>query len=257
MSTRDEPWPDGTPCWYDVVTTDRAPLWAFYAAVFGWEIADQGEQFGHYAVALVGARSVAGIGEGPVVGTPAWTTYLATSDLDATLAKVAGNGGTVVMPAMDIAESGRMALATDPNGALFGLWQAMTMVGAALVNEPGGVVWNDNVSHDPARAREFYTALFGYTYNSDDEGTPEYTTIDGAGPGNTIGGIGTLGEGDAGPARWNTYFAVADVPAVTAAAAAAGGTVVKEPFDTPFGQMAVLADPQGAVFTVGSGGEPA
>ena len=49
-----------------------------------------------------------------------------------------------------------------------------------------------------------------------------------------------------------TYFAVADADDAVARASDLGGTVVRPPWDSPYGRMAVLADDQGAVFAVGS-----
>lgn len=48
-----------------------------------------------------------------------------------------------------------------------------------------------------------------------------------------------------------TYFAVADLADAVGRCTGAGGAVVMPPFDTPVGQMAVLADPAGAVFAIG------
>jgi predicted enzyme related to lactoylglutathione lyase len=52
------------------------------------------------------------------------------------------------------------------------------------------------------------------------------------------------------PSHWNSYFAVSDADAAAARAQAAGGMVLQPPFDSPFGRIAVLADPQGAGFSI-------
>lgn len=253
MSIRTEPWPEGTPCWVDLTTTDQQSAIAFYQHLFGWEVEDTGEEFGHYAMARIGGHLVCGLGPQPPGQSvpPVWTTYLASDDADKTCEAITASGGTVVMPAMDIGTSGRMAMAQDPTGAFFGIWQAGEVIGANLVNEPGGFTWNECRSRDPQRALEFYAAVFGYTYTKM-EGGEEYWTIDGAGPGNTVGGIGVL-EADVPaevPPHWMTYFAVTDADVTTAACTARGGQVQMGPFDTPFGRMAVLSDPQGAVFSI-------
>jgi predicted enzyme related to lactoylglutathione lyase len=46
------------------------------------------------------------------------------------------------------------------------------------------------------------------------------------------------------------YFAVADADAAAAKAAELGGAVMVEPFDIPVGRIAVISDPQGAVFSI-------
>jgi len=69
-----------------------------------------------------------------------WTTYIASDDVDA----------------------GRMAVAQDPGGATFGIWQTGAHHGAELANELGSVIWNECQTTDPERAEEFYRGVFGY-----------------------------------------------------------------------------------------------
>src|SRR4051794_41022366 len=105
MSTRDEPWPQGTPSWSDLMASDRVAAWECYRALFGWQIIDSGREMGHYGLAMLDDRPIAGIGEDSSGsdGYPvAWTTYLAADDIDATTAAVRQNGGVVLMEPMDI-----------------------------------------------------------------------------------------------------------------------------------------------------------
>jgi predicted enzyme related to lactoylglutathione lyase len=52
------------------------------------------------------------------------------------------------------------------------------------------------------------------------------------------------------PNHWHVYFGTDDADATAAKAAELGGSVVAPPFDTPVGRMAVLRDPQGAMFSI-------
>src|SRR4051812_7249723 len=125
MSTRTTPWEPGTPCWADLGTSDVPAAQVFYAAVFGWQASDLGEEFGHYAICTRDGQATPGLGPLMSDDQPvAWTTSLATDDLDKTLESVTRAGGRVVSPPMDIPGQGRMAVAVDPTGASFGLWQA-------------------------------------------------------------------------------------------------------------------------------------
>jgi predicted enzyme related to lactoylglutathione lyase len=54
---------------------------------------------------------------------------------------------------------------------------------------------------------------------------------------------------DDAPPHWGVTFAVDDADAIADSAAKLGGKVLVPPFDAPFVRMAVLSDPQGAVFT--------
>jgi predicted enzyme related to lactoylglutathione lyase len=253
MSTRTDPWPQGTPSWVDLGTTDPAAAAEFYSALFGWDLIDTGPETGNYRICLKNGLPAAGIGGQTPGGPdlPTWTTYLAVDDADASAAAIAANGGVLVMPVMDVADQGRMAIALDPNGAAFGIWQAVQMPGAQIVNEPGGLVWNENVSHDPVTARKFYAAVFGYDYTPI-EGDEDYATINGAGPGNTVGGIGAFGAEMPAetPAQWRTYFMVEDADSAAQTTVSRGGQVPMGPMDTPFGRMAAIQDPQGGVVWV-------
>ena len=101
---------------------------------------------------------------------PHWTTYIASDDVDATAARITEAGGAVLMQPFDVFDSGRMAIAQDREGAVFGIWQAREHVGAQLVNEPGSLSWNENQTRIPRRRRRFYSDVFGYEIEAADMG---------------------------------------------------------------------------------------
>ncbi len=250
MPTRDTPWPAGTPCWVDVAVPDLAAGKAFYGAVLGWTFMDTGEEFGHYNMCLAGDRSAAGLGPIMQEGQPAaWTVYLGSDDADATAKLIRDNGGAVIVEPMDIPNAGRMAIATDPTGAAFGVWQGDPHIGIGVYNEPGSLVWEDARLSDPAAGQAFYTAVFGYRYQPIPGAPDDYSTF-GIG-GDPLGGIGGLmGAPDDVPGHWLPYFGVADADAAVAAAQAGAGSVLMPAEDTPFGRIGVLVDPAGAVFGI-------
>jgi predicted enzyme related to lactoylglutathione lyase len=250
MSVRTSRWPAGVPCWVDLTVPDVAVATAFYAAVLGWEFADTGDEYGGYAIATARGAPTAGIG--PQAGeTPsAWTLYVATDDAEATAAAVTANGGEVVLPPSDVGPLGRMLIAADPTGAVFGVWQAGTHIGAGLVNEPGGLTWEDLRSTDPDRARAFYTGVFGYRTEPLPDAGPDYTLFALPEEQAPLGGIGgTMGVSRM-PSHWVVYFGVADAAAAVAAAERSGGSVLAPPRESPYGVMAGLADPAGAAFWI-------
>jgi len=150
------------------------------------------------------------------------------------------------MEPFDVMDAGRMAFVMDPSGAAVALWQANQHVGAGLVNEPGTVVWNELITSDP-KAVSFYEDVLGVTTNTVDMGAGKYTMFQVAGK--EVGGtMPPMAEGV--PNHWHVYFSVEDTDATAAKVKELGGTVVVEPFDTPIGKMAVVADPQGAVFSL-------
>jgi len=250
--TRDTRWPAGTPCWVDVSVDDIPKAIAFYEALFGWDIQAGGPEVGGYSIAHKDGRIVAGVGPqmGPP-GTPsAWTTYLATDNVDATAAKIKGAGGQILAGPMDVMGEGRMAVAMDPAGAAFGLWQGGNTTGIGLANEPGSLSWNEHMSRDFKGSQAFYQAVFGYGYQdmSGDGFTYATLMVDG----HEVGGIGEYPEGTPGevPAAWGAYFQVTDADAAVAMVTELGGRAVQPLRDSPYGRMGVVADNHGAVFSL-------
>ncbi len=251
MTTRDTPWPDGTPCWVDLGADDPAKARAFYSALFGWDIQVGGPETGEYGMASVGGRQVAGImGKMSADQPTVWTTYIATQDADATIDKIKQAGGQALVEPMDVMDLGRMAIAADPGGAVFGIWQARSHTGFQVANEPGSVTWNENFSRDFEGNKAFYGAVFGYSFGDMSNEQMTYATLDLNGrPAGGIGGMGAQFPAEV-PAHWNLYFAVADADATVARAVELGGNVTVPPSGTPFGRMAGLTDDQGAPFSI-------
>ena len=254
MSERTEYAP-GTPSWTDLATPDLAASQQFYGALFGWafEAQDTGDANNPYVMARESGKDVAGMmtlspdmqaGGMP----PVWSTYVTVADVEASTAKVKELGGTVLSDVMDVMDAGRMAVVTDPPGAVFCLWQAKASIGAQLVNEPVSMTWNELISTDLDAAKTFYAGLFGWNGQTQDMGGMQYTVWllgeDGIG-----GGMAPMMPGM--PSFWNVYFAVEDCDATVAKAKELGAAVMNEPMDIPdIGRAAALSDPQGAMFNV-------
>ena len=113
--------------------------------------------------------------------------------------------------------------------------------------EPGVPCWVEAIQPDPEAACAFYGELFGWEVAPG----PGYAVV--RLRGRDVAGIAPLPR-DATPpppAGWHTHVRAADVVAAARDAVAAGGGVVREPWDVaPAGRTAVLADPAGAVFCV-------
>jgi uncharacterized protein len=252
MVTRDTAWPGGTPCWVDLGVDDIAKASEFYAGLFGWEVRPGPPEAGGYAMCLKNGRPVAGIGpkQGPPGAPAVWTTYIATGDADETAATVRKAGGQVIVEPLDVMDVGRMSIAADPAGAVFGIWQARAHTGAGLANEPGALCWNENLSRDFEGNKTFYGEVFGYGYGDIGDAGFRYATLKLAGT--EVGGIGELDSSFPAeiPAHWSVCFAVADTDAATEKIMESGGIVARPPWDTPYGRMSVVADNQGAGFSL-------
>jgi hypothetical protein len=149
-----------------------------------------------------------------------------------------------------------MCIAADPTGAVFGVWQAGRHIGAEIANESGGLMWEDLRSSDPDAARAFYRAVFGHRTEALEGGGVDYHTFFRPDEPFPLGGMGGLepqsgtDDGEAVPSHWLVYFGVSDATAAQRAVEKQGGTVLVRDEHTPYGRMAVVADPFGAVFCV-------
>jgi Predicted enzyme related to lactoylglutathione lyase len=254
MSEVNEPYAPGIPCWVDLTVADQRAALDFYRDLFGWSGEFVPPETGGYSICTLGGKAVAGIGsartaEGEPAPPPGWNTYLASADADATARAVIENGGTALMPVMDITDAGRFLVAADPTGAMFHVWQAAEFFGAQRVNEPGSVVWNELNTQDPDTAAAFYRDVFGMG-STRMEQAPGYFSLTVAG--RPVGGMQAVAADSplGGASRWLVYFAVDDVDSTVDALVRADGTVLRPPFDMVAGRMAVLQDPQGGTFAV-------
>ena len=251
--TEPTPAQPGEPCWIDLLSSDTDVAERFYGGVFGWTAESAGPEYGGYVNFSNGDTRVAGMmGLTPEMGPmpDAWSVYLASTDTKATLDAAAANGGGVMMAAMDIPQIGIMGYATDPDGAAVGVFQAtgdMTFgYDLQTVGAPG---WFELFTKDFDRTVAFYVQTFGWdAHPVSDTDEFRYTTLGG-------GDHQRAGVMDAStflppdvPAHWSVYFRVADTDATVATATKLGGKVVAPAEDTPYGRVATLTDPNGAVF---------
>ena len=249
MPTR-ESYEPGRPTWVDLGTPDPDAARSFYGELFGWSAeVDPRPEAGGYAQFRKDGHSVAGVGPLFQEGMPpAWTTYIATDDADATAGKISGSGGTVFVEPMDILDVGRMAVFAGPDGAVAGVWQARAHHGAGLVNEPGSWCWSQLMSPDKDASVKFYGDVFGWTLRQH----PEWGEFLALGEGEiaAVSQIGTDTPAEV-PPYWEVVFMVADVDATLARAQELGATVTSSPVDAgPGARQAALVDPQGAPFGV-------
>lgn len=263
----------GVPCWVDTNQPDAEAAATFYSGLFGWEVEDvmpPGSE-GHYFIARLRGGDVAGISPVPEGAPPTarWDTYIWVQSADETAAKVKSAGGTVLMEPMDVMDAGRTAVLTDPEGALFCIWEPKRHRGAQVVNEAGSVNFNNLNTHDAEAAKAFYGAVFGWGtmpmggaegwmqpgYGDQLEllnpGTLERMASMGAPAGfaDVVATLRLLPDDDRDvPAHWSVTFATDDADATARKASELGGQVIAGPFDAPWVRMAAIADPQGATF---------
>ncbi|WP_255308388.1 VOC family protein [Streptomyces marincola] len=233
---------------------DLAASQAFYHELFGWEFEEGPSQLGLYARAMRDGHPVAGLGEiAPGLRrVVAWLPYIATRDADGTAAAVRECGGTVAVGPLDVEGVGRLAIAADPSGAAFGLWQGGPRRRGSVRHPAGAPEWNELITAETAGVGKFYSMVFGYDAAPEPAvpaGTDQLTLSLGTRPVAGIRGVADALPHDRGP-HWLTYFAVPDVDEALETVDRLGGRRAGEPQVSPFGRWARVTDPEGAPFAV-------
>jgi hypothetical protein len=263
-------YPDGLFSWTDISLPDPAGGSKFYADLYGWHGEDQHDPDGNYIYTMFSkdGKGVAGLGPQPPGMAesgipPMWISYVAVDDLDATIDKWTAAGGTVMMPAMDVMDAGRMAFVIDPLGAVLALWQAGAHAGAEAFTEHGTMTWNELATRDSEAARSFYAAALGWEFEELQADAPvemEYwmVVLDSKVSGQPYrddkynGGVITMNENwpEDVPSHWMVYFQVDDTDESVARLESLGGKVSVPAFDSSAGRIAVVGDPQGGTFSI-------
>lgn len=246
----------GTPVWADLLSSDMEAATRFYGGLFGWGANDSPmpDGTGVYRMFEKDGQLVGGLGEltseMASQGVPsAWTLYIGGS-ADEAARRAQDAGGQVALGPADITDSGRLAVLTDPGGAAIGVWEAGKHQGFGVAGEPGSLVWAEVNTRSYDQCRRFYPAVFGW--DTEDMPMPgtRYTVWKNGD--DQIGGMLEMDDEQwkGIPPHWMLYFGVDDTDAAAARITELGGAVAVEPFDTPYGRLAVARDPTGAAFTV-------
>jgi predicted enzyme related to lactoylglutathione lyase len=260
-------YPDGVPCFIDTSQRDAEAAQRFYGGLFGWQFEER--MPGQYWMATIDGLDVAGMAQQPE-DAPSWNTYIHVAGADQATADAMQLGAQVIVPPFDVGDSGRMSVIADPTGAVFCTWEPRGHHGAQLVNAAGTWNWSDLYTPDPSLAEPFYRALFGWEAapvsfgeasgimwtqpgygDSLEARTPGLRKMheEAGAPEGFTDCIGWLMQAD-GPSRWAVTFAVDDTDASAARAAELGAEVVVPPYDAGPVRVAMLKDPQGAVFSI-------
>jgi predicted enzyme related to lactoylglutathione lyase len=244
---------EGAPCWADATVLDVEAAKRFYAELLGWSFEESGPEYGGYAQASVDGRVVAALApqmagqEAP----PAWTLYFASPDVIATAERIREHGGRVLLEPMEVGDFGRMVLAADPGGVLFGVWEAGRHHGFGRTGEPGAFCWAEVVTREPGAADGFFPRVFPFEARR--MAAPpgldyQVWTLNGT----PVAGRSRMPD-DAPtelPSHTDIYFRVPDCDTAVADVQRLGGLVTDGPVDSPFGRFASVSDPQGVAFAV-------
>lgn len=244
--------PPGSPCWVSLTTHALAATEEFYGTLFGWQFTGGPRQLGRSVRALLDGHEVAGIGRLPA-DRPlpvSWTPYLASDDVDLTAETVRLCGGTIGVGPLEEAGAGRVAIGSDPSGAVFGIRGTAPQAETGITGVPGAPAWNELVTYESESVAPFYRTVFGYEEEAVEAAGLDYRTL---GVGGTrlagVHGVGDAVPHDRGP-YWLTYFEVTDADKSLRQVTELGGSVLEPAHDSPHGRVATVTDPEGAVFSV-------
>ncbi|MER5909615.1 VOC family protein [Streptomyces sp. NPDC001982] len=227
---------EGIPCWVDAQLPDVAAGRRFYGELFGWTFEDAYDSsvWAYRDGSPVAALSHKTDGRMPTV----WTVYFATPDAQALCRRILAAGGQVVRVPLPVDGQGTFALAADPEGAVFGLWQAGSHPGFGRRHEVGTFAWVELYARDTEAANTFYGGLF-------------HDALFGAG---AEPDFGRAPVSDVFPAEmpphFLVHFRVGDVGEAVEAVLGLGGRVQAPAFETSYGRVAVVTDNQGASFAL-------
>jgi predicted enzyme related to lactoylglutathione lyase len=235
------------PCWIEVQLSDVEAGRRFYGGLFGWSFEPVHDDvlWARRDGAPVAALAPKGDGRMPTV----WTVYFAAPDITALTGRIRAAGGQVITGPSPVGPApgpgpaphrplGVMALVADPEGAVFGLWQAGAHAGFARRHEPGAFTWAELYTRDTGAANDFYSGLFHDAL---------------FGPG-AAPDFGRAAAADVFPPEmpphFLVHFAVADMTKELATVQRLGGRTQVSPFPTSYGTVAVVTDDQGASFAL-------
>ncbi|GHE24274.1 MULTISPECIES: VOC family protein [Streptomyces] len=258
----------GAPCWLSLAARDLGAAERFYGAVLGWTFRPGELKAGEaYAVGERDGTPVAGIAPlAAELALPvAWTVFFAVEDADAAVARIRERGGTVGVGPVAYPPQGRAALATDRDGAAFGVWEGR-LVSRWHVAERGAPAWVELHTRDAFDAAVFYGGVLRWAEQEPGccETSYEEDRVVLRRAGVPVARLDSGPVEAASPRpqlrpRWLVRFGVPDLAASVAAVTEHGGSVVpggewggaREPAAPGGGERRVVVrDPDGALFTL-------
>jgi predicted enzyme related to lactoylglutathione lyase len=239
--------------WADLFSSDTETSRTFYEKVFGWEWRQVKPAPQPYGMFYLDGEPVAGLAhrEAPDGGDTygRWIHYISVNDVGTTETAITRHGGRIILPRRNYADRGDFAIVTDAQQAPFGIIHASSGDPGDYRAAHGEWIWRELFTRDLGASIRFYTELFGYAAEKEDE-YPKIVEYMLESNGYLRAGIGQLPpESDTAP-TWLGYVRVGDVMATLQRALANGGKVLVEPQpEIADGKLAIIADPTGA--TVG------
>jgi predicted enzyme related to lactoylglutathione lyase len=239
----------GKLAWADLFTTDPDGATKFYCGLLGWTATTLEQKGKGYTVFSNDGRPVAGLAPRSVKGAnhpSRWIGYYSVIDIDATLATVNKNGGTIRAPSHNFPDRGRQAIVSDRDTVPIGLLQSSSGDSPDGEPKPGDWNWFELYVKSPKDTADFYRDAIGFDVapetNSDRKSDFVLSSA-----GNARGGIAPLPEGNDVKPSWLGVIRVADLDATLAKVPGLGGEILVAPHPiAEFGsRFAIILDSTG------------
>jgi predicted enzyme related to lactoylglutathione lyase len=239
--------------WQELNVQDTAAAAAFYSKVVGWHTQVPPGMPDYTMFTAGGGAGVGGLQKLAANARPHWLPYLGAQDVDETATAAVRLGAKLLKAPFDLQTGGRIALLSDPQGAVFGLHHS-SQPGPAPADptKPGQFSWQELATTDYEAAFKFYAELFGWQVLDRMTMGPSNVYLIFGWDGQQQGGIYKPSKPGTAT-QWLPYATVTDIEATVATVAKAGGQVVHGPVPVPGGgRIAQLLDVGGALFAVHS-----
>jgi predicted enzyme related to lactoylglutathione lyase len=242
--------------WRDLITDSPAESRRFYEELFGWTFQSFGNLLSigaddSYTLIRHNGRLIGGMIDANQLNREVeisqWVVVMSVEDVDAAAEVFRALDGSVLTPPTDVSDRGRIAVVTDPQGALLALLQTNDGDPADREPEVGDFLWDELWTTDPEAATSFYRQVASY----DRAATPiksdpqsGYRVLESRGRPR----VGMMAHPfSAERPVWVTYIRVADPAAITARVESLGGEIYVDVQARPLGgQAALIAGPSGA-----------
>lgn len=241
--------------WADLITPDLEGAKRFYGELFGWSFHDAAANEADYTVAYVGHQPIAGLVHRDMPAgekrQPAWLTFIAVRDVDATKRLALAHGAKILAEPRNYPNRGTQAVFADPQGAVFAVLASSAGDPPDVLPAAGGWIWSSLIARDAETDAAFYQTVVGYdVYEAPSAQGPQHLVLS-SGDFARASANSFPANGEHHRAHWLDFIRVANVADAAAKAGALGGHVLVEPrTDRHGGRIAVLEDPAGARFGV-------
>ena len=246
----------GKVVWHDLITHTPEESRRFYQSLFGWQFEDVGVKLGpfrsaNYTLIRHEGRLIGGMVDANLLGRrdadklSQWVVVMAVADVDAAVAIVAAQSGTVRHAPVDLDSRGRLAMIEDAQGAELALLQTRDGDPPDAPLTIGNFLWDEVWTNDPDASSSFYQGLTGLQPGELGNMQGDAYRLLASGDTPRIGVLQTPLPDL--PSTWVSYVRVADADAITDRVEALGGRVVIGVTQRDVGgEAALITGPSGA-----------